>query len=81
MNLVKLNMQGIHSPIKNKAFIQNDSKIKLSKSKNKIKRSVKLTSKMIQKDNNDSHDQKDIKDKMMTTKSKEVNKTINDNGD
>ena len=31
---------------------------------------------MIQKDNNDSHDQKDIKDKMMTTKSKEVNKTI-----
>ena len=37
---------------------------------------------MIQKDNNDSHDQKEIKkDKMMTTKSKEVNKTINDNGD
>ena len=36
---------------------------------------------MIQKDNNDSHDQKDTKDKMMTTKSKEVNKTIHDNGD
>lgn len=40
-----------------------------------------LTSKVIQKDNNDSHDQKEIKDKMMATKSKEVNKTINDNGD
>ena len=51
------------------------------RAKTKYKEVSTLTSKMIQKDNNDSHDQKDIKDKMMTTKSKEVNKTINDNGD
>ena len=51
------------------------------RAKTKQKEVSTLTSKMIQKDNNDSHDQKDIKDKIMTTKSKEVNKTINDNGD
>lgn len=50
------------------------------RAKIKYKEVSTLTSKVIQKDNNASHDQKEIKDKMMTTKSKEVNKTINDHG-
>ena len=51
------------------------------RAKTKYKEVSTLISKVIQKDNNDASDQKDIKDKMMTTNPKKVNKTINGNGD